>query len=850
MSANNSPAPDETAHLTAGLHILQTGRFDLYPVNPPLVKCLAAQSIALAKPQMYWDTTIIKNKPEYRPEFSLGARFVRLNRTRIRLLFFNARLSCLLFSVIGGLVCWKWSRDLYGPSAGLFALALWSFSPNVLAWSATICPDAAAAALGVSAAYCFWRWLINPDSLGAMIAGIVLGLAQLTKMTLIIFFLLWPVVWITYRFSQAHENSDTNKKPSLPELSAILVVALFVLNLGYGFEGTFTRLSEFSFVSSTLTGEGSFTEGGGNRFRETWLENCPVPIPSNYLRGMDLQRHDFEKGLSSYLLGQWQDKGWWYYYIIASLLKVPLGILVLTLISFLLSLKFSNKTCLKSVSGDSNRPIWIHETVLLIPMISLFILVSSQDGFSRHFRYLLPAFPFLFIWISKTAVPSQNKLQLLRFASLTALGWTVVSSLLVFPHSMSYFNELAGGTEKGNRYLLGSNLDWSQDYYYLQDWYDENLKMHPLYVLSNNTFSRYLLDLEDAGPSPPSRHVKHSLSKDMEPGPIPGWHACSVNQINNQTGEYSYFKNFTPVATVGKTIYIYNISLAEANQVRRTLGVGLLADPSTLHRSSLSSEKYSSTDFPYEFDSNKLPQEQSLPIQIAVLAIDQHDAKEYDNLKKTLDPIPFIVWNFLSTEEIQNGRLADFNVVIVPGGKGARYAEQLEEKGKQAVLDFIKSGGGYIGICAGAYLATDRYEWSLGIINAKTMTGKVESSGDGLINITARGGGKAEIELTPAGKEVFKLTPQLISIRYAGGPILSPAGSYDLPLYSVLARYRSEIWAFEAQRGTMDGSPAVIASNYGSGKVIIFSPHPEVYPETRGLLSDAILWAAKRKPTQ
>ena len=42
--------------------------------------------------------------------------------------------------------------------------------------------------------------------------------------------------------------------------------------------------------------------------------------------------------------------------------------------------------------------------------------------------------------------------------------------MAVYPHSMSYFNELAGGPNGGHRYLLGSNLDWGQDLLYLEKW--------------------------------------------------------------------------------------------------------------------------------------------------------------------------------------------------------------------------------------------------------------------------------------------------------------------------------------------------------------------------------------------
>lgn len=60
-------------------------------------------------------------------------------------------------------------------------------------------------------------------------------------------------------------------------------------------------------------------------------------------------------------------------------------------------------------------------------------------------------------------------LQILVCASLLA---TTVSSLRVYPHQLACFNEIAGGPEDGWRHLLGSNLDWGQDFLFLARWLD------------------------------------------------------------------------------------------------------------------------------------------------------------------------------------------------------------------------------------------------------------------------------------------------------------------------------------------------------------------------------------------
>lgn len=50
--------------------------------------------------------------------------------------------------------------------------------------------------------------------------------------------------------------------------------------------------------------------------------------------------------------------------------------------------------------------------------------------------------------------------------------WLVTSSLWLYPHSLSYFNEVIGGPLNGPRHLLGSNVDWGQDLRYVKWWLD------------------------------------------------------------------------------------------------------------------------------------------------------------------------------------------------------------------------------------------------------------------------------------------------------------------------------------------------------------------------------------------
>ena len=52
-----------------------------------------------------------------------------------------------------------------------------------------------------------------------------------------------------------------------------------------------------------------------------------------------------------------------------------------------------------------------------------------------------------------------------------------------------------------------------------------------------------------------------------------------MTEIYGQTQQYRYFLNFRPVAMAGYSIYIYHITLDDANGVRREMGLPELAEP-------------------------------------------------------------------------------------------------------------------------------------------------------------------------------------------------------------------------------------------------------------------------------
>ncbi len=512
----HSPTLNEPGHLAAGITNWKFGRFDVYRVNPPLVRMLAAIPVLLAEPATDW--THRREGPLDRTEFVLGEDFIAANGERSLFLFTIARWGCIPFSLLGGYLCYRWASDLWGARSGLLATTLWCVCPNILAHGQLITPDIAATSLGLAASYMFWRWLHEPNWRHAITSGLVLGVAELAKMTLVVLFALWPVLWLVFRWSDRRAMSRRDWGRELAMLMARTTVAIYILNLGYGFEGTFTQLRDFRFVSATLGAEGGtekVTFEGGNRFGQGWLGALPLPLPKSYVMGMDLQKRDFEDfPLPSYLHGQFSSRGWWYYYLYALAIKVPLGSWLLVALAIGLRCRYG--------VGMSGRD----EIVVLCPAVVIFVFVSSQTAFSHHLRYVLPAFPFVFVWISRVAQLFSREHFVVSAIAIGALTWSVADGLSAYPHSLSYFNELAGGPLGGPKHLIYSNVDWGQDLLFLKRWLNDHPEAQPLKLAYFGYFDPTHAGIQYAAPEPLVPAVMNA-----PPAIPPGWYAISVNFV-------------------------------------------------------------------------------------------------------------------------------------------------------------------------------------------------------------------------------------------------------------------------------------------------------------------------------
>ena len=220
------------------------------------------------------------------------------------------------------------------------------------------------------------------------------------------------------------------------------------------------------------------------------------------------------------------------------------------------------------------------------------------------------------------------------------------------------------------------------------------------------------------------------------------------------------------------------------------------------------------------------------PIQVA-LFVDQ-GVSSTTKLMELLNSDSSIAVTKLSAADIQGGQLDKYSVLIHPGGSGSGQGKALGESGRAKVRSFIEAGHGMVGICAGAYLASCDYDWSLHVLDAKVIDRQHWN----------RGNGTVAVALSERGKDLLRIKADKIDLYYHQGPLLAPAADPSVPDFIELAHYEGEIAKNGAPTGVMPGTTAIAIGTFGKGRVACYSPHPEKTPNFEPLILHGLHWAA------
>ena len=192
----------------------------------------------------------------------------------------------------------------------------------------------------------------------------------------------------------------------------------------------------------------------------------------------------------------------------------------------------------------------------------------------------------------------------------------------------------------------------------------------------------------------------------------------------------------------------------------------------------------------------------------------------------------------ITTGDIANGALKDLDAIIIPGGEGVTQYMNLGEENMERIRNFIRSGKGAVGICAGAYLFTDTPGYACMHING----GKAID-----IEHDNRGHGISAFSLTAEGKKLF---PELAKrdksyVMYYEGPVLVKSDSIPIP-YTTMAIMETDVHEEgNAPANMTNNRPFFIANEYGKGRVFSSISHPEATPGMMWMIPRMVRWTLR-----
>jgi len=407
---------DETHYLGAGNYLLKTHRWDaldsrLHPVFWTVWHDLPL--VTVSGPQNVWtDLDGIRR----------GQKIIALRPNDTLL---NAcRFSLLPFAVLLGLIVFRWSQQLYGDAGGLVSLVFFCFCPNLLAHAPLITPDVTLCCFAALTVWRLWSVAKNSGHRNLLFAGLALGMMLLSKHTAL---LLLPIFFATdfaYRAAAGRINWHSGRSlwMELRHWPSLLGMGFLLVWAAYGFQF------------------GGFALSSGR-----WLVMPAAP----YFEGALFQYRESRATHSFFLMGMYSSKGWWYYFLVVCLIKIPVAVLLL----------LAGLVVARRKLGMRWHP---DELYLVAPFVLLFVYLSLFNSIQNGFRYLLPVYPLLFIWLGNYGVALRRSV-LVRTAVGCLVAWTIVGSLRTWPDYLAYFNEFIGGPRNGYHWLGDSNLDWGQD---------------------------------------------------------------------------------------------------------------------------------------------------------------------------------------------------------------------------------------------------------------------------------------------------------------------------------------------------------------------------------------------------
>ena len=536
---------DEPGHIIAGLDAWQHGRFEMWTDHPPLGHFWLTLPLARAHVEIE------------QQELPRGYRVTAMQPGPEWLAWHTRPMNTLL-GIALGLTLWFATRRLFSEGAANVALALFAFTPSLIANFSVTTTDGIGALFVFLTAYQLVRWRRTPAGCPrfasrfwtltwvrrktqvspkdgrtwgtvldtgfdqTVLMGLVLGGALLAKLYTPPEVLLALVLMLFLRRDGWNSLRTLNWKPTL----AALGIALLTFWAGYLFH-----------VSHLSVGNGQVVATFPNRPTKTWATKAETELnlllpAGEYVEGFRNVAISSHRGRPAWFLGSlYRQGGPKIYYPVAIALKWPTILLLLFFGSLFLGVR---KTC--RAPSD-----------LLV--ISLFSLVFFAFALQSHFdigeRHILPLYAFALL-IAGGIWEHARKNRAAMVIVILALLLNAADALRYAPDYLAYYNVPV--RPQTSWYLLtDSNLDWGQGLIALRN-YEQQHPGETLYLAYFGSVDPSLYGVR-AIPLAPNQPVK---------GTVVAGASCLSGQVLDDPEGYRWLWPYPPRQILDHSMWVFD----------------------------------------------------------------------------------------------------------------------------------------------------------------------------------------------------------------------------------------------------------------------------------------------------
>jgi hypothetical protein len=450
--AGDAATTDEPVHIAAGVEIVRDGTGRWNPEHPPLAKALAGLALTGLDVRPAGD-------PIANPSHAgLLLGFLYENQTPAETILLRARLPfvalflALLFAVR------REAGRRFGTAAGGVALAFAALDPNLIAHAGVVHTDLAVTLFLMMSLGPLARIPDAADRLAPVALGVLWGLAFLSKysapllvlVTLPLMFVGGPGEILLRKMRRAwrtvgQRNRDRAASVEVARVGMRLLLSTLIATLVvlFGFFLAYrnqTPSDREALARNRLLAKGHSVAAAGFALAAGRV----FPPLGNVATGaLSVALQNRVGAGPSYFMGRVAEGGSPWYFPVAFLVKVSLGLLA--------------GAALGAFSPGGHR-----FGLVVSGMLAAFFVLSAGSAYNIGVRHLLFAFPLLAI-LAASATPSESRPAGRALLLGGLLLVEAIEVLAVHPHELAFFNAAAGGSSGGRRFFVDSNLDWGQD---------------------------------------------------------------------------------------------------------------------------------------------------------------------------------------------------------------------------------------------------------------------------------------------------------------------------------------------------------------------------------------------------